>query len=47
MLKLCFEMSVTSALPTLGLPLRQKRLKMAQSVVGQKAQARAAEHPES
>jgi hypothetical protein len=40
MLKLCFEVNATSALPTLSLPLRQKRLKAAQSVVGQKAQAR-------
>ena len=47
MLKLCFEVSATSALPTLGLLLRRKRLKVAQSIVGQKAQAKVAEHPES
>jgi hypothetical protein len=46
MLKLCFEVKTTSALPTLGL-LRQKRLKAAQFVVDQKTQARTAENPES
>ena len=47
MLKLCFEVNATSALLTLGLPLRQKRLKAAQSVIGRKTQMRVAEHPES
>ena len=40
MLKLCFEVSATSASPTTDLSLRWTRLKVAQSVVGQKAQAR-------
>jgi hypothetical protein len=47
MLKVCFEVNATSALPALSLSLRQKRLKATQSVVDQKAQTRAAEHPEA